>query len=93
LVLELFTKADKNVRIKIYTKDILKLDMKKYNQQYNNIELKKFNLAYDRFLIIDNKEIFHIGATLKDLGKRWFGFSKFERNSFDLIQRLNSIED
>jgi hypothetical protein len=59
-VLELFTKADKNVKIRIYTRDILKLDLKKYNQQYNNIELKKFTLSHDRFLIIDNKEIFHI---------------------------------
>jgi hypothetical protein len=95
-VLELFAKAGKNVKIKIYTRDILKLDLKKYNQQYNNIELKKFNLSHDRFLIIDNKEIFHIGASLKDLGTRGFitlamlknldfycGFSKFEKNSFD----------
>jgi phage regulator Rha-like protein len=90
-VLELFTKADRNVKIKIYTKDVLKLDVKKYNEQYNNIELKKFNLSHDRFLIIDDKEIFHIGASLKDLGKRWFGFSKFDKESIDLIQRLNSI--
>jgi hypothetical protein len=105
-VLELFTKVNKEVKIKIYTKDVLKLDIKKYNQQYNNIELKKFTLSHDRFLIIDNKEIFHIGASLKDLDTRGFialamlknldfycGFSKFERNSFDLIQRLNLIED
>jgi hypothetical protein len=92
-VLELFTKESENVKIKIYTKDVLKLDVKKYNEQYNNIELKKFSLSHDRFLIIDEKEIFHIGASLKDLGKRWFGFSKFDKNSINLIQRLNSLED
>jgi hypothetical protein len=59
-VLELFTKAGEDVKIKIYTKDVLKLDVKKYNEQYNNIELKKFSLSHDRFLIIDEKEIFHI---------------------------------
>jgi hypothetical protein len=89
----LFTKANKNVKIKIYTKDVLKLDVKKYNQQYNNIELKKFNLSHDRFIIIDEKEIFYIGASLKDLGKRWFGFSKFGKDSINLIQRLNSITE
>jgi phage regulator Rha-like protein len=92
-VLELFTKAGQNVKIKIYTNNVLKLDVKKYNEQYSNIELKKFNLSHDRFLIIDEKEIFHIGASLKDLGKRWFGFSKFDKESIDLIQRLNSLED
>jgi phage regulator Rha-like protein len=88
-VLELFTKANKNVMIKIYTKEILKLDLDKYNKQYNNIELKKFNLSHDRFLIIDNKEIFHIGASLKDLGKKWFAFSKFEKDSINLIEKLD----
>jgi hypothetical protein len=88
-ILELFTKANKDVMIKIYTKEILKLDLDKYNKQYNNIELKKFNLSHDRFLIIDNKEIFHIGASLKDLGKKWFAFSKFEKDSINLIEKLD----
>jgi hypothetical protein len=88
-ILELFTKANKNVMIKIYTKEILKLDLDKYNKQYNNIELKRFNLSHDRFLIIDNKEIFHIGASLKDLGKKWFAFSKFEKDSINLIEKLD----
>jgi hypothetical protein len=88
-ILDLFTKANKDIIIKIYTKEILKLDLDKYNKQYNNIELKKFNLSHDRFLIIDNKEIFHIGASLKDLGKKWFAFSKFEKDSINLIEKLD----
>jgi hypothetical protein len=78
-VLTLFSKTKVNVII--YTKEInkqLKLDLDKYNQQYNNINVIQFNKSHDRFLIIDRKEIYHIGASLNHLGKRWFAFSKFE---------------
>ena len=70
-VLTLFSK-NQSVNVKIYTKNItkqLKLDVNKYNAQYKLIEVKQFNQAHDRFLIIDNKEIYHFGASLKDLGK------------------------
>ena len=50
--------------------------MKKYNQQYDEIEVNTFKKAHDRFLIIDDKTVYHIGASLKDLGKKWFAFSK-----------------
>jgi len=76
--LTIFSKT--KVKTTIYTKEItnqLKLDLAKYNQQYNNLKIVQFNKSHDRFLIID-KEIYHIGASLKDLGKKWFAFSKFE---------------
>ncbi|MEW6552601.1 MAG: ORF6N domain-containing protein, partial [Campylobacterota bacterium] len=56
--------------------------------QYQNIELVEFKKSHDRFLILDNKEIYHIGASLKDLGKKWFAFSKFEIGSLEILQRL-----
>ena len=80
-----------NIRTKIYTQNIskqLKLDFEKYQKQYQNIELKEFKNSHDRFLIIDKKNIYHLGASLKDLGKKWFAFSKFEMNTFDVLARL-----
>ena len=74
-VLQLFTKRNKGVAVTIYTKNIsktLKQDLIKFNKQYDTIEIKKFDKAHDRFLIIDEKEVYHFGASLKDLGKKWF---------------------
>ena len=75
----------------IYTSKIserLKLDLKNYNAQYKPIEIKRFNLSHDRFLIVD-ENIYHFGASLKDLGKKWFGFSKFDIDTSDILRRLN----
>ncbi|MGE0793652.1 MAG: ORF6N domain-containing protein [Candidatus Woesearchaeota archaeon] len=88
-VLTLFSQI--NVKVTIYTKNInekLILALKKYNQQYNNIQIKEFNKSHDRFLIIDEKEIYHIGASLKDIGKKWFAFSKFE--SLEILNKLKN---
>ncbi len=90
-VLTLFTKTNKNVNVTIYTKYIstqLKLDLKKYNSQYEPISIKEFTNSHDRFMIIDNKEVYHIGASLKDLGKKWFAFSKFDKEAFKLLEKL-----
>ncbi|HUU53233.1 MAG TPA: ORF6N domain-containing protein [Candidatus Bathyarchaeia archaeon] len=90
-VLLLLTKRKKNVTVKIFTKTISKqlaLDVKKYNSQYLPVEIKKFKYAHDRFIIIDDKEVFHFGASLKDLGKKWFAFSKLEKDAFRLMERL-----
>ena len=81
-----------NIRIKIYTQNIskqLKLDFEKYSKQYQNIELKEFKNSHDRFLIIDKKDIYHLGASLKDLGKKWFAFSKFEIENLKILEKLN----
>ncbi len=89
-VFTLFSKYP-NLSIKIYTGNIskqLKLDYQKYTSQYQNIELIEFKNSHDRFLILDKKEVFHIGASLKDLGKKWFGFSKFEIGTLDILGRL-----
>jgi hypothetical protein len=89
-ILTLFSK-NQRVNVKIYTKNItkqLKLDLDKYNAQYKSIEIKKFNQAHDRFLIIDNKEVYHFGASLKDLGKKWFAFSKFDINAIEMLGKL-----
>jgi hypothetical protein len=90
-VLTLFIKRNKNVSVTIYTKEIskqLSLDLKKYNSQYSSIRIKEFSHSHDRFIIIDNHDMYHIGASLKDVGKKWFAFSKFEKEAFKLIEKL-----
>ena len=79
-VLTLFSK-NRDIQIEIYTQTItkqLKLDIEKYNKQYHNLTIKQTKSFHDRFLIIDNKEVYHIGASLKDLGKKVFAFSKID---------------
>jgi len=85
-VLTLLSK-NKNITFTIYTNNIskqLKLDINKYNQQYNNLSIKISKSYHDRFLIIDDVEVYHIGASLKDLGKKIFAFSKMDRGLIKL---------
>lgn len=80
-----------NLKIKIYTQTITKqlsLDYQKYQAQYQNMELFEFKNAHDRFIILDGVEMYHIGASLKDLGKKWFAFSKFEMDALEILGRL-----
>ncbi|MFX4278370.1 ORF6N domain-containing protein [Aliarcobacter butzleri] len=80
-----------NINFIIYTNNIskqLKLDFEKYQKQYKNITLKTFKDCHDRFLILDKKEIYHLGASLKDLGKKWFAFSKMNLKINEIINRL-----
>ena len=90
-VLTMMDKRDVSVSATIYTSSIsgqLKLDLDKHNAQYPPIEIKPFNKAHDRFLIIDDK-VYHIGASLKDLGKKWFAFSLMsDLTPEELISRL-----
>lgn len=91
-VLTLLAKRDKNVCATIYTKSIskqLQLDLQKHNNQYPEIKVYKFSDAHDRFLIIDKKELYHLGASLKDLGKKWFAFSKMEGMTETVLSSLN----
>ena len=77
--LTLLSKKSKNVSVIILSKTIskqLELDVKKANEQYGKFEAKVFSKSHDRFLIIDNTDVFHIGASLKDLGKKWFAFTQ-----------------
>ncbi len=88
--LTLFAKVP-DIEVTIYTHTInkqLKLDYQKYQAQHQNITLKTFKNAHDRFLIIDGTEVYHIGASLKDLGKKWFAFSKMEKESLRILERL-----
>jgi hypothetical protein len=90
-VLTLLSKRSKKVEATIYTAEIsaqLKLDIARFNAQYPKIEVKKFNRSHDRFLIIDEKEIYHIGASLKDLGIKWFAFSKIGLDAKEMIEKL-----
>ncbi|MCZ7611711.1 MAG: virulence RhuM family protein [Ignavibacterium sp.] len=91
-VLNLFTKRKNNVSVTIYTANIskaLEMDLKKFNAQYASIELKEFKYSHDRFIIIDNEEVYHFGASLKDLGKKWFAFSKFEKQALQIFEKLS----
>jgi hypothetical protein len=90
-VLMLLSKREPRVNAKVYTDKItgaLKADIEKYNQQYRAIEFVTFKKAHDRFLIIDETEIYHLGASLKDLGKKWFAFSKLNINAKELIEKI-----
>jgi hypothetical protein len=86
-------KKEENVTVLLLTKSTnrhLVLDVKKANEQYGKFEIIPFNQSHDRFLIIDNSEVYHLGASLKDLGKKWFAFSKMDKNSVDSIINLIS---
>ena len=92
-VLLLFAKRQNDVDVTIYTKNntkSLKQDLQKYNTQYPQISIKSFSKAHDRFLIIDRKVVYHFGASLKDLGKKWFAFSKMKLQANDIIVRLEA---
>ena len=89
-VLTILDKRKSNVLATIYTKSIpkqLSLDLAKHNSQYQPIEVKEFGKAHDRFLCIDNV-VYHIGASLKDLGKKWFAFTKMEMPMEELIGKM-----
>jgi phage regulator Rha-like protein len=85
------SKRNKKVQCIIYTERItaqLKLDLEKHNAQYAPIEILILKNAHDRFLIIDEKELYHLGASLKDLGKRWFAFSRMDSFVSDVLNHL-----
>ncbi|QKF72881.1 RhuM family protein [Aliarcobacter faecis] len=89
-VFTLFSKYQ-DINFIIYTNNIskqLQLDFEKYQKQYKNLSLKTFKNSHDRFLILDKKEIYHIGASLKDLGKKWFAFSKIGLDIDEILRKL-----
>ena len=90
-VLILLTKRNPNVVATIYTSNIsaqLKLDLIRFNAQYPKVEVKKFTKSHDRFLIIDSEVVYHIGASLKDLAKKWFAFSKIGLDADEMIRKI-----
>ena len=89
-VLSMLDKRSKGVKATIYTKTIphqLGLDLEKHNAQYEPIEVLKFDKAHDRFLCID-ETVYHLGASMKDLGKKWFAFSRMEWNATELLEKM-----
>lgn len=87
------TKKKKEVKVVLLTKKStqqLVLDIKKANEQYSRFEIHLFDKSHDRFLILDEKEVYHLGASLKDLGKRWFAFSKLDEKSISGL--LNEVK-
>jgi len=91
-VLTLFIKRNSGVKASFYTKNITKqlmLDVQKHNAQYSPIEIFELKTSHDRFLIIDNTELYHIGASLKDVGKKWFAFSKMNTEVKKMLELLN----
>ena len=82
------SKKAKAVKVLLLTKTMsnqLTLDVKKANEQYGNFEIRVFAYSHDRFIIIDNSDVYHLGASLKDLGKKWFAFSKMDKSSVSSI--------
>jgi len=92
-VLTMLSKRNSEVTATIYTASISKqltLDLKRFNAQYPTVDVKTFTKSHDRFLIVDHTTIYHIGASLKDLGKKWFAFAKIDLDPMELIAKLNT---
>jgi hypothetical protein len=90
-VLMQFAKRPKGVSALILTKRIskqLQQDLEKHNAQYPAILIKEFASSHDRFLILDQEKVYHIGASLKDLGKKWFAFSLMNKDSLAIMERV-----
>ena len=90
-VLSHLTKRNKEVKAVLLTERISKqlaLDIKKFNEQYPAIDVKEFKISHDRFIIIDKTEVYHFGASLKDLGKKWFAFSRMDIGAVEMVARL-----
>ena len=79
-----------NVKVKIYTENIDNISKEKYEKQYSNIEIINTNIFHDRFIIIDNKMLYHSGASFKDLGKKCFAITKIVDNNIleELLDKL-----
>lgn len=77
----MLTKKNNNVEVVILTSDksnIQQIDIQKFNKEYPILKVAKTNKFHDRFIIIDNEEMYHLGASIKDLGKKCFGINKIE---------------
>ena len=91
----LLAKRQTGVKAEIFTATInqqLNHDLLRHNNQYPAIQIHAFKKAHDRFLIIDEETVYHIGASLKDLGKKWFAFSKIDLNAEEMLKRLKTSE-
>lgn len=88
------TKRRQGVSATILTKTISKQiaqDLKKHNAQYPPIQIHEFGDSHDRFLILDGKAAYHLGASLKDLGKKWFAFSRMDGSGLKVMERVDAL--
>jgi len=93
-VLLMLSKRKVKVSATIYCKSVskqLQLDLNKHNGQYPSITIKQFGKSHDRFLIIDRKKIYHIGASMKDLGKKWFAFTELKADAVTILGKLKTL--
>lgn len=93
-VLTIFSKKEKGVTLKILTREVTeqkRLDVKKFNDQFPEAEIIEFNISHDRFIIIDEKTIYLLGASMKDLGKKWFGFAKMDVNAQEVLKKAGVL--
>ena len=93
-ILEMLKKKNKNVEVIILTiqnNKLTKLDIKKFNKQYPTLKVAYTNKFHDRFVVIDNKELYHCGASLKDLGKKCFAISKIE--DIEYIEKISCVKE
>lgn len=91
-VLKMLDKRREKVSAVIYTRSIssrFQLDLEKHDAQYQSIDIKIFKNAHDRFLMVDN-EVYHLGASLKDIGKKWFAFNRMTIGATELLDKINS---
>ena len=91
-VLQMLDKRREAVEATIYTKGVtaaFRLDVQRHNAQYRPVTVREFAHSHDRFLVIDD-EVYHIGASIKDLGKKWFAFCKMELRVEDLLRRVET---
>lgn len=90
-ILSLCTKRQKDVVVTLYTNHTspdFQLDIDKFNAQYDPVKIIQFDKSHDRFIIIDNTEVYHLGASLKDLGKKWFVVTKLDISALKLLGKL-----
>ena len=89
----LLSKRNENVECKVLTRisATLMKDLEKHNQQYPSIELIENRGSHDRFIIIDNSRLYHFGASLKDLGKKWFAFSQMDKSGLKVMEKLKEV--
>ena len=88
----MLTKKKNNVEVTILTSDksnIQNIDIQKFNKEYPILKLAKTNKFHDRFVVIDNKEMYHLGASIKDLGKKCFGINKIE--DLEIISKIINL--
>ncbi len=91
-ILKMLVKKKKHVEVVILTSDksnIETLDIKKFNKEYPILKVAKTSKFHDRFIVIDNKEMYHLGASIKDLGKKCFGINKIE--DLEIIEKIINI--